>query len=106
MESTMESMYVHELAYVQQSPSSSRLHRQDFSYEQRSTLAHKVAQSLVMNGYMSAKNFHCTSDGHTVHLVGTVPSFYVKAMAQTIASKVPEVRRVVNHLQVVRDEQD
>ena len=104
MESTMESTYVRELAYVQQSPSSSRLHRQDFSYEQRSTLAHRVAQTLVKIGYLSAKDFHCTSDGHTVHLVGTVPSFYVKAMAQTIASKVPDVRRVVNQLQVVRDE--
>ena len=88
----------------QQSHSSSKMSRQELSQQPPGYLAALVADALVKHGYLSAADFHCTSDGFTVHLIGTVSSFYCKAMAQTIAAKVPGVRRVANELQVVRDE--
>ena len=88
----------------QQSHSSSRMSIQESSQEPSAYLAALVADALVKNGYLSATDFQCISDGFTVHLIGTVSSFYCKAMAQTIAAKVPGVRRVANDLQVVRDE--
>ncbi len=104
MEATMEATHVGKLSFAQQSLSSSRVQRQDFSHGQKGMLAQKVAQTLIRNAYLSAKDFDCTSDGFTVHLMGKVPSYYVKAVAQTIAAKVDGVRRVVNDLQVIRDE--
>lgn len=66
-------------------------------------LAGRVLRSIRRFGYLHSTECHCTSDGSTVILSGTVPSFYDKVMFQTIASKVPDVRRVINQLMVVRN---
>ena len=95
---------MNEQLWEQHSPAPSRMSHQETSHEFPAYLATRVADALVKNGYLSATDFHCSSDGFTVRLTGTVSSFYYKAMAQTIAAKVPGVRRVANELQVVRDE--
>lgn len=104
MESAMTSTCMSDQLSDQQSHSSSKNSRQELSQEPSAHLAAEVADALVKNGYLSAADFQSTSDGFTVHLIGTVSSFYCKAMAQTIAAKVPGVQRVANELQVVRDE--
>ncbi len=66
-------------------------------------LAGRVLQAIRRFGILHSAECHCKADGYTVVLFGTVPSFYDKVMFQTIASKVPDVRRVINELKVVRD---
>jgi osmotically-inducible protein OsmY len=48
----------------------------------------------------AAQNVRCQDAGDRVVLEGRVDSYYLKQVCQTIAAKVPGVRRVENRLTV------
>ncbi len=56
---------------------------------------------LRESGHRPLRDLSCTSNGGTVSIHGSVPSYYMKQLAQTIVGRVDEVRRIENHVKVV-----
>jgi osmotically-inducible protein OsmY len=50
--------------------------------------------------YLPLRYIDCRLDDGTLVLSGRVPTFYLKQLAQTIASSLNGIRRVVNDLRV------
>ena len=72
------------------------------SAEARNTqsLGDQVRRAIVQLGYTEHGAIKCEFDGATVTLTGELSSFYLTQIAQTIAMRVPGVRRVNNEIQV------
>lgn len=66
------------------------------------SIANQVAGVLRACGYSSLTKLHVTSNSRAVILYGTVPSYYLKQQAQTLAMTVNGVSRVINHTVVSR----
>lgn len=96
----MVSVYLREWSFGQYKPCPAD---QQCSSMMPEMLAGKVVRMVSKLGYLREDEFQCRCFDGTVQLTGTAPSYYVKAMAQTVAAKVPDVRRVVNQLKVVRN---
>lgn len=64
-------------------------------------LASRVCNSFSGLGYRQLDKIQCWADGDHVILDGNIESFYLKQIAQTVAIKVPGVRRVTNNIIVV-----
>lgn len=60
----------------------------------------EVASRLAASGYPSLRNVHCQCRDGVMVLSGTVRSYYLKQMAQTVAGKTDGVGRVENQLEV------
>jgi osmotically-inducible protein OsmY len=60
-----------------------------------------VTRSIRELSYRQIHSIECESHNGVVTLCGTLASFYLKQVAQSIASKVPGVHRVVNEIRVV-----
>lgn len=60
-----------------------------------------VSRSIRELSYRQIHEIECVSREGVVTLCGTLASFYLKQVAQSIASKVPGVNRVVNDIQVI-----
>jgi osmotically-inducible protein OsmY len=52
-------------------------------------------------GYPQLRSVDCQSEGDSILLSGKIESFYMKQMAQEVATKTPGVRAVRNEIQVV-----
>jgi len=63
-------------------------------------LAGRIAEVFSASGYPVLRGVVVEHHEGVVVLRGRVPTFYLKQVAQTVASKVPGVDLVVNHLQV------
>ena len=61
----------------------------------------EVARSIRELSCRQIRDIECVSHNGVVTLGGTLASFYLKQVAQSIASKVPGVNRVVNEIRVV-----
>ena len=61
----------------------------------------EVRRSIRELSYRQIRDIECVSRNGVVTLCGTLATFYLKQVAQSIASKVPGVNRVVNEIQVV-----
>jgi osmotically-inducible protein OsmY len=59
-----------------------------------------VEQRLGATGYLALRRIHCECRGGVLSLRGSVPSNYLKQVAQAIADDVTGVRRVDNQLRV------
>lgn len=59
-----------------------------------------VMRSIRELSYRQIHDIHCVSREGVVTLCGTLASFYLVQVAQSIAAKVPGVHRVVNEIQV------
>jgi len=70
------------------------------AFENDSRVANRVEVSLQGLGYPQLSALTCESKGSTVILKGELASYYMAQVAQSIASKVPGVRRVVNKVKV------
>jgi osmotically-inducible protein OsmY len=63
-------------------------------------VAARVAEALKTSGYAALQNVVSECREGVLVLRGSVPSFYMKQMAQTVASKVPGVEALENLLSV------
>ena len=63
-------------------------------------VAARVAESLKASGYAALKSVTAEHRGGAILLRGSVPSFYMKQIAQAVASKVHGVAILVNLLSV------
>jgi osmotically-inducible protein OsmY len=60
-----------------------------------------VERRLGASGYLALRRIHCECQGGVLSLRGSVPSHYLKQVAQAIAAEVAGVRRVDNQLRVL-----
>ena len=63
-------------------------------------LGHRVHLTMQRLGYTDLQNVRCIANNGHVHLRGTLKSFYLKQVAQSIAMKTPGVRKVTNDIAV------
>lgn len=66
------------------------------------TLANQVASRLGSCGHSPLRNLQVIAEPDAIVLQGTVPSFYLKQMAQVLAKTVNGVALVVNETVVNR----
>jgi len=64
------------------------------------TIDHKVAERLRRSNYGALRDISCSTSDGEVCLMGFLPSYYLKQVAQEIASGVEGVRHVVNRIKV------
>jgi osmotically-inducible protein OsmY len=64
-------------------------------------ISDEVARSIRELSCRQIRDIECVYRDGVVTLCGTLASFYLKQIAQSIASKVPGVNRVVNEISVV-----
>lgn len=68
----------------------------------RTSLADAVVAELADSGYAALCCVECQVRDDSVVLEGSVPSYHLKQMAQTLARRVAGVGRIVNLLAVSR----
>lgn len=62
---------------------------------------HSQAHSqLAATGYAALQNVHCEAQEDLLILSGTVPSYYLKQVAQTVAGNMEGINRIENRLEV------
>jgi BON domain len=64
------------------------------------TLDHKVGEKLRQSSYRALRGISCTTVDGEVRLMGVLPSYYLKQVAQEITGDVEGVRDVVNLIKV------
>ena len=64
------------------------------------SLEAKVRISFEQLGYPQLNAVRCSFDGGVLRLSGTLNSFYLKQVAQSVAVRTPGVRSVENQIQV------
>lgn len=86
-----------------------KMHRpavlESFQYASKSftsSLPEKVEHALQRSPQLCGFSVTCEQEGDTIFLQGIVPSYYLKQIAQTVASEVDGVDRLVNELDVSR----
>ena len=57
-------------------------------------------------GYPQLNSVNCQAEGDLMRLSGTLNSFYLKQVAQSVAVKTPGVRSVENQIQVIESDLD
>jgi osmotically-inducible protein OsmY len=65
-------------------------------------LQHQVRQTLQGTGYVALQRIDCRVENGVVELLGEVPSFYCKQVAQAVVVALSHIRRVENRLRVPR----
>lgn len=65
-----------------------------------SELAKKIELTYDRMGYRSLAAVHCESDGSHIVLKGETSTFYLKQVAQVIATKVAGVGTITNQIKV------
>jgi osmotically-inducible protein OsmY len=68
--------------------------------ERSETLRDAVIAALRSSGYRHLRNLECRVRDDLVILMGILPSFYLKQVAQTIVMSVDQVREVRNVVEV------
>jgi hypothetical protein len=64
------------------------------------SIDHKVAERLERSGYRALREITSSTNNGVVCLMGLLPSYYLKQVAQELAIGVEGVRHVVNRIQV------
>jgi len=67
---------------------------------QQPTIDHKIAERLRRSNYWALRDISCSTSNGEVCLMGMLPSYYLKQVAQEIALGVEGVRHVVNRIKV------
>jgi osmotically-inducible protein OsmY len=70
------------------------------SNELDQVLSAQAAERLGSSGYGALQAVRCRAEAGTVELSGTVPTFFLKQLAQSLVSGLPAVRGVRNLLEV------
>lgn len=68
------------------------------------SLEDRVRISFEQLGYPQLNAVICHAEGDSMQLTGTLHSFYLKQVAQSVAVKTPGVRSVDNQIQVIESE--
>lgn len=63
-------------------------------------LSAQAAERLGGSGYGALQGVRCRAESGTIELSGTVPSFFLKQLAQTLVGGLPAVRGVRNLMEV------
>jgi osmotically-inducible protein OsmY len=66
------------------------------------SLQHQVRQTLRGTGYAALQRIDCRVEDGVVELLGEVPSFYCKQVAQAVVVAMSQIRQVENRLRVPR----
>src|SRR5437764_12941686 len=53
------------------------------------------------SGYLALRDVTCVARDGVVHLHGCLPTYYLKQVAQSVASEIEGVLRVSNHIEVL-----
>jgi osmotically-inducible protein OsmY len=67
-----------------------------------SAIRRTAEERLRSSGYLALRDVDCMARDDEVYLQGRLPSYFLKQLAQEIASGVEGVRRVVNRIDVLR----
>jgi osmotically-inducible protein OsmY len=68
----------------------------------RSSIGLLAEERLQASSYHLLQRVRCFSEGGTLILTGSLPSYFLKQMAQETVAPLPGVDQVVNQIQVVR----
>src|SRR5436190_11954328 len=79
---------------------SHRHHSADVHGDMDRRIAELAASRLRSQSYFLLRAVSCHAEGGVLTLRGTLPSYYLKQVAQSIAATVPGVARVVNQISV------
>jgi osmotically-inducible protein OsmY len=63
-------------------------------------LTDQIQRALACIGYAQLNAVECVAEGDEVTLSGQLDSFYLKQVAQSVALKVPGVKKVKNDILV------
>lgn len=61
-----------------------------------------IEERFRKSGYLALRDVSCLAQEDEVHLLGRLPSYFLKQIAQEIAAGVEGVRRVINRIDVQR----
>ena len=64
-------------------------------------LAERIEYALHATGYSALRDIEVFVNARVVRLVGRVPSYHLKQMAQAMALAIPETHQVHNDLKVI-----
>ena len=67
----------------------------------RPAIRRETEACLRRSGYLALRALTCEARDGVVRLHGRLPTYYLKQVAQSVASGVAGVRRVVNHIEVI-----
>jgi osmotically-inducible protein OsmY len=67
----------------------------------RVSLGSEALRRLRRSGYSALRDVSCVVHGDSMRLLGRVPTYYLKQVAQAVVADVDGVRRVVNLIEVV-----
>ena len=67
----------------------------------RPAIRREAEARLRRSGYLALRDVACEARDGVVHLRGHLPTYDLKQVAQSVASGVAGVRRVVNHIEVL-----
>ena len=87
-------------ALVQCGPSDEVKAREEIATQQAVT--DLADERLRGRGYLSLRNLTCEIAEGVLVVHGTVPSFYLRQVAQNALEQIPGVRQVVDHIDVAR----
>jgi osmotically-inducible protein OsmY len=63
-------------------------------------VASKARQLLDQSNYLALRRLHCEFHDGQLVLLGRVPTYYLKQMAQTLVRQLPQVRQIENRVDV------
>lgn len=69
-------------------------------YEHDRLIREKTIGMLRASGYPSLGRLHCQVADGVIVLMGSVPTFFLKQMAQTIVMRIQNVSRIQNEVRV------
>jgi osmotically-inducible protein OsmY len=64
------------------------------------TINHQIAERLRRSNYRALRDISCSTNDGEVCLMGSLPSYYLKQVAQETAFSVEGVHHVVNRIKV------
>jgi osmotically-inducible protein OsmY len=70
------------------------------SRPQDGSIRENVNRALLETGYAPLRCIQCDVSDGVVELTGSVPSFYIKQLAQTAVLRLEEIRGIKNRLRV------
>lgn len=77
-----------------------QMNRHHRSTESPNPTGVKAATKLAATGYAPLENVECEVQEDMLILSGTVPSYYLKQVAQTVAGNMEGITRIENRLEV------
>jgi hypothetical protein len=68
----------------------------------RGAIQREAQRLLSLSGYLALREVRCESVRDEIRLLGRVPSYFLKQLAQEVVAPIEGVRSIVNLIQVMR----